>query len=146
MPIIKSAIKRVKTSEKSHLRNISFKSKIKTAIKKYNLALSEKNENETNKYFKDSVSILDKAVSKGILPKGTASRKKSRLAKKLNVLIKPIQPSEVKKTTKPLKKTETKKISKPTKKPKTKKTAISKKKPVIKKASKATKKTETKNK
>jgi len=144
MPRLKSAIKRVKTSEKSHLRNISFKSKIKTNIKKYDLALSEKNENETIKYFKDSVSILDKAVNKGILPKGTASRKKSRLAKKLNVLIKTIQPSEVKKTTKPLKKTETKKISKPAKKPKTKKTAISKKKPVIKKASKTTKKTETK--
>ncbi|MHC2994458.1 MAG: 30S ribosomal protein S20 [Candidatus Atribacteria bacterium] len=144
MPRLKSAIKRVKTSEKSHLRNISFKSKIKTNIKKYDVALSEKNENETIKYFKDSVSILDKAVNKGILPKGTASREKSRLAKKLNVLIKPIQPSEIQKTTKPLKKTETKKISKPTKKPKTKKTAISKKKPVIKKASKTTKKTETK--
>ena len=156
MPRLKSAIKRVKTSEKSHLRNISFKSKIKTNIKKYDIALSEKNENETIKYFKDSVSILDKAVNKGILTKGTASRKISRLAKKLNVLIKPIQQSEIQKTTKtekkpkvkkatkPTKKTETKKILKTTKKTETKKTAISKKKPVIKKASKTTKKTETK--
>lgn len=153
MPRLKSAIKRVKTSEKSHLRNISFKSKIKTNIKKYDVALSEKNENEAIKYFKDSVSILDKAVNKSILPKGTASRKKSRLAKKLNVLIKPIQPSEIQKTTKAekkpkikktvkaVKKTETKKILKTTKKPKIKKTVISKKKPVIKKASKTTKKT-----
>ncbi len=156
MPRLKSAIKRVKTSEKSHLRNISFKSKIKTNIKKYDVALSEKNENETIKYFKDSVSILDKAVNKGILPKGTASRKKSKLAKKLNVLIKPTQVSEtqkiekiekkpvIKKASKPTKKIETKKILKTTKKPKTKKTAISKKKPVIKKASKPTKKIETK--
>ncbi|GAJ16908.1 unnamed protein product, partial [marine sediment metagenome] len=72
MPQIKSAIKRVKTSEKSHLRNISYKSKIKSAIKKFNLALSEKNKEETSKYFKDSISILDKSVNKGILPKNTA--------------------------------------------------------------------------
>jgi len=158
MPRIKSAIKRVKTSEKSHLRNISFKSKIKTTIKKYHLALSEKNENETNKYFKDSVSILDKAVSKGILTKGTASRKKSRLAKKLNVLIKPTQVTEiekttkvekkpiVKKTTKPIKKTETKKILKPAKKVKIKETTKVTKKTVAKKTKKPVKKkTETKS-
>lgn len=89
MPQIKSAKKRVKTSEKSHQRNISYKSKIKSTIKKFNLALSEKNKEETSKYFKDSISILDKSVSKGILPKNTASRQKSNLTKKLITLTKP---------------------------------------------------------
>lgn len=46
MPRIKSAIKRVKTAEKSHLRNIAYKSKIKTNIKKFDQALEEKNEND----------------------------------------------------------------------------------------------------
>ena len=94
MPQIKSAIKRVKTSEKSYLRNTALKSKIKSSIKKFNLALSENNENETNKHFKESVSILDKAVTKGILPKNTSSRKKSRLAKKLSTLKKSEQIKE----------------------------------------------------
>ena len=135
MPRVKSAIKRVKTSEKSNLRNISYKSKIKTNIKKCQLALSEKNEEETLKYFKDSVSKLDKAVNKGIIPKGTASRYKSRLSKKLSVLTMPTTELEtkeavkvkvkekpkVKKTKKVAKKTETKDISKTAKKPKAKK-------------------------
>jgi len=158
MPRIKSAMKRVKTSEKSHMRNISYRSKIKTNIKKYNLALSEENQDETIKYFKDSVSILDKAVSKGILPKGAASRKKSRLAKKLNVLTKPTQVTEiektteaakrpiVKKTTEAAKKTVAKKISKPTKKAKTKETTEAAKKTVAKSTKKSVKKkTETKS-
>lgn len=158
MPRIKSAMKRVKTSEKSHMRNISYRSKIKTNIKKYNLALSEENQDETIKYFKDSVSILDKAVSKGILPKGAASRKKSRLAKKLNVLTKPTQVTEiektteaakrpiVKKTTEAAKKTVAKKISKPTKKTKTKETTKAAKKTVAKSTKKSVKKkTETKS-
>lgn len=158
MPRIKSAIKRVKTSEKSHMRNISYRSKIKTNIRKYNLALSEENQDETIKYFKDSVSILDKAVSKGILPKGAASRKKSRLAKKLNILIKPTKEPEtpkiekiekepkVKKTTKITKKAVAKKISKPTKQVKTKETTKAAKKTVAKSTKKSVKKkTETKS-
>jgi len=126
MPRIKSAIKRVKTAEKSHLRNIAYKSKIKTNIKKFDQALEEKNENEVIKYFKDLVSILDKAVNKGILPKGTASRKKSRLAKKLTTLIKPGQITKSEETVKVDEKPIVKKITKPTKETKnkvTKKTA-----------------------
>lgn len=163
MPQIKSAIKRVKTSEKSHLRNISYKSKIKSSIKKFVLALSEKNKEEISKYFKDAVSILDKSVNKGILPKNTASRQKSSLTKKLNTLIKleqakkstPAAPKKVEKTQeKPVAKKV--KAAKVVKKPVTKKPAVSKKKtdtiktvkakekPIVKKKIKAVKKPETK--
>jgi len=163
MPQIKSAIKRVKTSEKSHLRNISYKSKIKSSIKKFNLAISEKKKEESIKYFKDTVSILDKSVNKGILPKNTVSRQKSSLTKKLNTLIKlepakkptPAAPKKVVKTQeKPVaKKVKVAKVAKKpvTKKPvvskkktETAKTAKTKKKPVVKKATKTTKKTKTK--
>ena len=159
MPQLKSAIKRVKTSEKSHLRNISYKSKIKSSIKKFNLALSEKKKEESIKYFKDTVSILDKSVNKGILPKNTASRQKSNLTKKLNTLIKPEHikkptPAVPKKTVKiqekPVaKKPATKKTAVSKKKTETKKTVKAKEKPVVKKSTKAakkpaTKKTETK--
>jgi len=161
MPQIKSAIKRVKTSEKSHLRNISYKSKIKSSAKKFNLALSEKNKEESIKYFKDTVAILDKSVNKGILPKNTASRQKSNLTKKLNTLIKPEQIKEskpaapkkavetqekplVKKTAKAAQKPVTKEPAVSKKKTETKKTVKAKEKPVVKKAIKTARKTETK--
>jgi len=168
MPQIKSAIKRVKTSEKSHLRNISYKSKIKSSIKKFNLAISEKKKEESIKYFKDAISILDKSVNKGILPKNTTSRQKSSLTIKLNTLIKP-KPAKKPTTAAPKKVVEIKekpvakkvKVAKIAKKPVTKKPVVSKKKteakktvkaqkkPVVKKVTKvakkpATKKTETK--
>ncbi len=145
MPQIKSAIKRVKTSEKSHLRNISYKSKVKSIIKKFNIALSEKNKEETNKYFKDSVSILDKSVNKGILPKNNVSRQKAMLNKKLNTLIKPGEAKELaasapKKAEKVQEKPVVKKVVKAAKKPVAKKAATPKKK------IETTKKTETKEK
>jgi len=168
MPQIKSAKKRVKTSEKSHLRNMSYKSKIKSSIKKFDLALSEKNKEEIIKYFKDTVSILDKSVNKGILPKNTASRQKANLTKKLNTLIKlepakkstPAVPKKtvkvqekpvakkVTKATKAAKKPITKKAVAPKKKTETTKTAKTKEKPLVKEKVKvakkpATKKTET---
>jgi len=145
MPQIKSAIKRVKTSEKSHLRNISCKSKIKSSTKKFNLALSENNQEESLKYFKDTVSILDKSVNKGILPKNTASRQKSNLTKKLNTFIKleqikksaPAPPKEVLEAqVEPV----TKKAVVSKKKTDTKKTVKAKEKPVVKKQQKLLKK------
>ena len=136
MPKIKSAIKRVKTSNKSHLRNISYKSKIKSSIKKYNLALSEKNNEEASKYFKDSVSILDKSVNKGILPKNAASRQKAILTKKLNALAVPETTEEVAPAT-------PKEVDKIQEKPVVEKTPKITKKPVIKKVKKTTKKTDT---
>ena len=149
MPQIKSAIKRVKTSEKSHLRNISYKSKIKSSIKRFNIALSEKNKEESIRYFKNAVAILDKSVSKGILPKNTASRQKSSLTKKLNTLVEPgtvkksapavpkkavkaVKKPAIKKTAKPAKKPITKKAAAPKKKTETTKTVKDKEKPVVK--------------
>ena len=150
MPQIKSAIKRVKTSEKSHLRNISYKSKIKSSIKRFNLALSENNKEESIRYFKNAVAILDKSVSKGILPKNTASRQKSSLTKKLNTLVEPgtvkkSAPAVPKKAVKAVKKPAIKKTAKPAKKPITKKAAAPKKKTETTKTVKAKEKPVVKN-
>ncbi|MBA7548156.1 hypothetical protein ES705_40603 [subsurface metagenome] len=161
MPQIKSAIKRVKTSEKSHLRNMSYKSKIKSSIKKFDLAISEKKKEESIKYFKDAISILDKSVSKGILPKNNTSRQKSSLAIKLNTLIKskPVKKPTIaapKKVVEAKEKPVVKKAAKAAKKPVTKKPVVSKKKtettktiktkekPIAKKTVKAAKKPATK--
>jgi len=150
MPQIKSAIKRVKTSEKSHLRNMSYKSKIKSSIKKFNLAISEKKKEESIKYFKDAISILDKSVNKVILPKNTTSRQKSSLTIKLNTLIKPkpVKKPTIaapKKVVEAKEKPVVKKAAKAAKKPVTKKVKVAKvvKKPVTKKPVVSKKKTET---
>lgn len=87
MPNIKSAIKRVKTSEKRRLRNASQKSALRTAVKTAESALHN-NVDSAKDALLVATKKLDKAVTKGLIHKNTANRKKSRLAKKLNALSK----------------------------------------------------------
>ncbi|MCX7570794.1 30S ribosomal protein S20 [Tumebacillus sp. DT12] len=83
MPNIKSAVKRVKTISTRTLRNAAAKSALRTSIKKYELALAS-NDANAPALLKAACRSLDKAVTKGLLHKNTAARKKSRLTKKLN--------------------------------------------------------------
>ena len=82
MPNIKSAIKRVKVSEKKNLRNRIVKSKVKTAMKKFDAELAENPANAGAQY-SATTSAIDKAAAKGIMHKNTANRKKARLAKQM---------------------------------------------------------------
>ncbi len=86
MPNIKSAKKRVLVIDKKTAQNKQYKSEMKTAIKKF-LALVEAGDKEgAMKLFPETCSIIDGAVSKGIIKKNTAANKKSGLAKKLNAM------------------------------------------------------------
>ncbi|OUM97280.1 MAG: 30S ribosomal protein S20 [Paenibacillaceae bacterium ZCTH02-B3] len=87
MPNIKSAIKRVKTSEKRRLRNASLKSALRTALKKAEQAIAGADPEAAREAVKFAQRKLDKAVTKGIIHKNAAARKKSRLAQKLNAKI-----------------------------------------------------------
>ena len=69
MPNIKSAKKRVLVTETKTLQNKSFRSAMKTSIKKYQAALAEGNKELASKTYLDAVSMIDRAVNKGILPK-----------------------------------------------------------------------------
>lgn len=84
MPNIKSAIKRVKVAEKKALNNSIIKSKYKTAIKKYEQANTD-GKSEANELLSLAKKAIDHASSKGVISKNAASRKKSRLEKKLAV-------------------------------------------------------------
>jgi small subunit ribosomal protein S20 len=84
MANIKSAIKRIETTERKTLRNRIFKSIVKTEIKKFEAALESGNLEDAKALLSRTAHILDKASSKGILHKNAVSRKKSRLAVKLN--------------------------------------------------------------
>ncbi len=84
MPVKKAAAKSLRQAKKRHARNISVKSKLKTLAKKLDLLIEEKNIDEARKLFKEVVKNFDKAASKKIVRKNTASRKRSRLAKRIN--------------------------------------------------------------
>ena len=86
MPNIKSAIKRVSVIEKKTLRNNMIKSEYKTAVRKFEAAVTEGNKAEAEELLKLATKKIDGACSKGVIKKNTASRKKSNLAKKLNTI------------------------------------------------------------
>ena len=83
MPNIKSAKKRVIISEKKAARNTSAKSSLRTSVKKAKIAIANKDANSAVAV-KTACVDLDKAVSKGLLHKNTAARKKSRITKAMN--------------------------------------------------------------
>lgn len=84
MANIKSALKRIRVTEAKTLRNRMVKSSVKTFIKKFEVALAAGNIEEAKNLYPRVSRAIDKAASKGVLHKNTASRKKSRLAVKLN--------------------------------------------------------------
>lgn len=84
MPNIKSAKKRVKTTEVRTLRNKMIKSDMKTAIKKLDAAIVEGNKDNIDTTFRAAVKTVDQATAKGVLKKNTASRKKAQMAIKVN--------------------------------------------------------------
>ena len=86
MPNIKSAIKRVSVIEKKTLRNNMIKSEYKTAVKRFEEAVSNNNAEEATKLFSVATKKIDQACTKGIIVKNTAARKKSNLVKKLNAM------------------------------------------------------------
>lgn len=84
MPNIKSAKKRVKIIEKKTLRNNMIKSEYKTAIKKFEDAIANKNLDDAKVLLSEATKKIDQACTKGVIVKNTAARKKSSLSKKLN--------------------------------------------------------------
>ena len=84
MPNIKSAKKRVKVTETKTLQNKMFKSAMKTSVKKYKAAIAEGNKELAEKTYLEAVGMVDRAVSKGIIHKNNAARKKSRFTRMLN--------------------------------------------------------------
>ena len=86
MANIKSAKKRILVAEKKTARNKMVKSALKTAIKKFEAAVSANNAEEAKELFVKVTKALDMAAQKGVVHKNMAARKKSRLATKLNAL------------------------------------------------------------
>lgn len=86
MPNIKSAKKRIRQQNLINDKQASQKSTLRTAVKRAEQALENKNADQAKTLMQEAVRRLDKAVSKGLLHKNAANRHKSRLMKKLNEL------------------------------------------------------------
>ncbi|HAV43533.1 TPA: 30S ribosomal protein S20 [bacterium] len=80
----KSTLKRARQTEKRRARNVAYRSRIKTLTKRVNERLKEGDKEKTETTLRLLVSVIDKAVQKGIIHKNTASRKKSNIAQKVN--------------------------------------------------------------
>jgi len=77
-----SALKRMRQTKKKRLRNKSYKSKVRTVIKKY-LTSAENKETVAPEELRQAVSLLQKGVGKGIYHGNTASRTIARLSRRL---------------------------------------------------------------
>lgn len=81
----KSALKRARQNEVRNSRNRAIKSRIKTAVRRVNEAINNKEApEEAEKALQEAVPVIQKAATKGTLHKKTASRKVSRLTKRIN--------------------------------------------------------------
>lgn len=86
----KSALKRAQIGERNRLRNKSYKSAVKTLMKKYLQSVetytanpSSELKKEVDERMAEAYSKIDKAVKRGVLHPNNGARKKSKLAKKL---------------------------------------------------------------
>ena len=86
MANIKQQKKRNITNEKNRLKNASFKSAVKTAVKKVESAVESGNKEEAVKALNLACKKLDKALAKGIFHKNFVARNKSRWALLVNSL------------------------------------------------------------
>ncbi|MHB9802216.1 30S ribosomal protein S20 [Staphylococcus aureus] len=74
MANIKSAIKRVKTTEKAEARNISQKSAMRTAVKNAKTAVSNNADNK-NELVSLAVKLVDKAAQSNLIHSNKADRR-----------------------------------------------------------------------
>ena len=88
MANIESALKRTRQNVKRAAHNRKFLAKAKGSIKAVTKAIGAGKKDELMKLLNTSKKTLLSVASKGIIHKNTASRKMSRLQKKVNTFLK----------------------------------------------------------
>lgn len=86
MANIKSAKKRILVTETKAARNKAIRSKVKTCIKKVEATIAAGDKAAAQASLLVAISEIDKATSKGVYHKNTASRKVSRISKAVNAM------------------------------------------------------------
>jgi small subunit ribosomal protein S20 len=75
----KSAVKRIRQNERRRVRNRAVRSQVRSALKEARAAQGP----EQRSSIAEAIRALDKAVTKGVIHRNTAARKKSALARRL---------------------------------------------------------------
>lgn len=81
-----SAEKRQRQNIKRRLRNRAARSGVRTAQRRFQLAVKNSNLEDAQKAYADAERLIDRVSRKGVFHKNTAARAKSRMQKKLNAL------------------------------------------------------------
>lgn len=79
----KSALKRIRQNEKLRIYNRNFRNRSRTMLKQAQTEIKKGNTEAAIEATRMAVRDLDKNVSRGVLHKSNAARRKSRLMKKL---------------------------------------------------------------
>lgn len=82
----KSAIKRIRVTERRRVENRTYLVRTRTEIKKAQNLIEAGSKEEAVKQAHEAIRLLDKAANKGMIHKNNAARRKSRLMKRLNEL------------------------------------------------------------
>ena len=89
MPNLQASIKDLRQSKSRTIYNNRVRRRLRNSVKKYEDAISEKDSKKAQEALPRAQKMLDKAAKRGIIKQGTASRRKSRLAKKFNTIAAP---------------------------------------------------------
>lgn len=81
MPITRSAKKALRQSLRRRARNLAYKKKIKDLLKKVRTLVSQQKKEEAKQLLPQVYKALDKAAKVGVIKRGAADRKKSRITK-----------------------------------------------------------------
>jgi len=79
----RSSVKRLRVDKRKKFHNLKIKNQLKKTLKKFQTLLSAKKIDEAKGFLKEVSKQLDKAAKKNIIHRNTASRRKSRLARRL---------------------------------------------------------------
>ena len=84
MPNIKSQMKRDRKNKEQQVKNKAEKSAMKTAMKKFDAAVTAGDKEAAATTYKVAVSAVDRAARKNLIHKNNAAHKKSAMDKKMN--------------------------------------------------------------
>lgn len=84
MPTRSSGMKHVRADKKKRDRNLRRKSALRTTLRQTEAAIADGEMEQAQELYREAASQLDKAAGKGIIKKGMANRKKSRLSHDIN--------------------------------------------------------------
>lgn len=84
MANLKASIKDIRKTKKRTVTNARLRERIKRSLKKFNTLLNAKDFASASKLIPQLSKVIDKAAKVNVMTKNTASRKVSRLTKKLN--------------------------------------------------------------